>query len=247
MAERGRPDRRSFLGGGGFELRVTGRCLVEDLGEASATTPFADLVRHPIVAAFRNKHHTDPTTTRTVGPAAGARTLGRLGYGDDHRGAIWFDPEHGALWLCAAHDRHRSGDADDAFPYFDALIADDRIYPTVDDYEGLERDRGARLVEAIPTDAQALLERARAAPGTEVTGHVGPVRVRLTVVRVEDVADELFVAISMRHGDDAWLAAVLFGFRPDTDDFEVWRNETDLPTGELDRREPELGYSTVLP
>lgn len=246
MAARGRPDRGSFLGGGNFELRVTGRCLTEDLGEDEATL-FADLVGHSIVAAFRNKHHTDPATTRTVGPAAGERTLGRLGYGDDNRGAIWFDHEHGVLWLCAAHSRHRSGEPEDAFPYFDELIGADRIYPTVDDYEALERDRAARLVEAIPGHAQALLERARAAPGIEVTGQVGPVRVRLTVVRVVDVADELFVAVSMRHGDDAWLAAVLFGFRPDTDDFDVWRNETALPTGDLDRREPELGYSTVLP
>jgi hypothetical protein len=133
--------------------------------------------------------------------------------------------------LCAALARHRSGDPDDAFPYFDALIAADRIYPTVDDYDALERDRAARLVDAIPDDAQALLERARVAPGTEVIGQVGPVRVRLTVVHVEGVADELFVAISLRHGDDAWLAAVLFGFRPDTDDFAVWRNEAGLPTG----------------
>jgi len=29
--------------------------------------------------------------------------------------------------------------------------------------------------------------------------------------------------------------------------FGVWRNELALPTGELDRQEPELGYSTVLP
>lgn len=246
MAARGRPDRRSFLGGGDFELRVTARCLVEDLHE-DAATQFAELVRYPIVAAFRKKHHTDPTTTRTVGPTAGDRTLGRLAYGDDHRGTIWFDRQHNVLWLCAAHDQHRSGKPDDAFPYFDQLIGADRIYPTVDDYEALERDRAARLVDAIPADAQALLEQARATPGTQVIGKVGPVRVRLTVVQVVGVADELFVAISMRHSDDVSLAAVLFGFRPDTDDFEVWRNETSLPTGELDRREPELAYSTVLP
>lgn len=246
MAARGRPDRGSFLGGGDFELRVTERCLVEDLRE-DPSAPFADLVRHPIVAAFRNKHHTDPTTTRTVGPAAEDLTLGRLGYGDEHRGAIWLDTEHGVLWLCAAHDRHRSGQPNDAFPYFDSLIATERIYPTANDYVALESDRADRLVDAIPADAQALLDRARAAPGIEVVGQVGPVRTRLTVVRVEGVADELFVAISMRHGDDAWLAAVLFGFRPDTDDFSVWRNEATLPTGELDRQEPELGYSTVLP
>lgn len=246
MAARGRPDRGSFLGAADYELRVTARCCTEDLHER-AGAPFAELAGHPIVAAFRNKHHNDPTTTKTVGPAAGALTLGRLGTGDDDRGAIWFDREHGVLWLCAAHGRHRSGQADDSFPYFGSLMAADRMYPTGDDYEALERDRSDRLAEAIPGDAQALLERARAAPGVELTGQVGPVRVRLVVVRVEDVADELFAAISMRHGDDAWLAAVLFGFRPGTDDFGVWRNEIALPTGELDRQEPELGYSTVLP
>lgn len=246
MATRGRPDRGSLLGAGGYELRVTARCRTEDLGEAKGTQ-FADLVTHPIVAAFRNKHLADPTTTRTVGPASGDRTLGRLGYGDDHRGAIWFDKESDVLWLCAAHGRHRSGRADDAFPYFDRLIAENRIYPTADDYEALELDRAARLAEGIPVDAQELLKRARSLPGIEVAGRVGPVRVRLVVVRVDDVADELYVAVSMRQGDDAWLVAVLVGFRPDTDDFEVWRNETKLPTSELDRHEPELGYSTVLP
>ena len=246
MAARGRPDRGSFLGAADYELRVTARCCTEDLHEAEATT-FADLVGQPIVAAFRNKHHADPTTTRTVGPAAGARTLGRLGTGDDYRGAIWFDREHDVLWLCAAHGRHRSGQTDDAFPYFDDLIGADRIYPTPGDYEALEQDRAARLVDAIPDDAQALLERARTTLGVELSGQVGPVRVRLVVVRVEEVADELFVAVSMRHGDDLWLAAVLVGFRPDTDDFDVWRNEMALPTGALDRQEPELGFSTVLP
>lgn len=246
MATRGRPDRGSFLGTADYELRVTARCCTEDLHESEGTT-FADLVSHPIVAAFRNKHQANPTTTRTVGPASGARMFGRLGTGDHHRGAIWFDQDGGVLWLCAAHDRHRSGQADDAFPYFDELIAAGRIYPTVDDYEALEQDRAARLVDAIPDDAQALLEQARVAPGVELMGQVGPVRVRLVLVRVEDVADELFVAVSMRHGDDLWLTAVLAGFRPDTDDFDVWRNEMELPTGELDRQEPELGYSTVLP
>lgn len=246
MAGGGRPDRGSYLGGGEFELRVTGRCLEEDLQDAPLA-PFADLLRHPIVSALRSKHSTDPTTTRTVGPAAGDDTLGRLGYGEDHRGAIWFDREHGVLWLCAAHGKHRSGAVDDAFPYFDKLIAERRIYPTADDYEALNRDRAARLIDAIPSDAQELVARARSAPGVELTGSVGPVRVRLVVERVEGVADELFLAVSMRHGDDAWLAAVLVAFRPDTDDFGAWRNESRLPTTELDGREPELGYSTVLP
>lgn len=242
----GRPDRGSYLGGAVYELRVTGRCLTEDLDEGTAPS-FADLLRHPIVSALRNKHADDPTTTRTVGPAAGDDSLGRLGYGDDHRGAIWFDRRHDVLWLCAAHDKHRSGSPDDAFPYFDRLITEGRIRPTPGDYEALERDRAARIVDAIPDDAQRFVAEARAAPGTELTRSVGPVRVRLVIQRVEGVADELFVAISMRHGDDAWLAAVLVGFRPDVDDMGVWRNETRLPTTELDGREPELAYSTVLP
>jgi len=73
------------------ELRITQRCLVEDLGYDAMST-FADASSHPIVRAFENQRSGNPIGTKTVGPAAGERTLYRIGYGHNHRGATWYDP-----------------------------------------------------------------------------------------------------------------------------------------------------------
>src|SRR5713226_9451120 len=56
-----------------YDLRITQRCLVFDLGVESTTT-FSDARAHPIVRAFENQRAANPIGVRTVGPAAGEFT-----------------------------------------------------------------------------------------------------------------------------------------------------------------------------
>jgi hypothetical protein len=86
-----------------------------------------------------SKRETTPVGAKTVGPAAGDRSLHHLGIGNDHRGVTWWDAAAQVVWLCA-YGLHRSGEPDDAFHYFDQLLDSGSIYPTPADYEWLEND-----------------------------------------------------------------------------------------------------------
>ena len=119
-------DRGSYLAIAGCDIRVTSRCLAEDLGRDDAS-PLEGLAGLPIIRGLCGKHDRDPSFVDTVGPAAGARTLGTLQYGNGHRGAVWLDRPNNGFWLCA-HRLHRSGTADDAFPFFMSLLALDQLY-----------------------------------------------------------------------------------------------------------------------
>src|SRR5581483_1459751 len=95
-----------------YELRITQRCLRDDLGMPPNAT-FGDALAHPVVQAFRNQRRQSPVGTKTIGPAAAANTIYRLGHTDDHRGATWHDEANRVVWLCA-YRRHRSGEPADA-------------------------------------------------------------------------------------------------------------------------------------
>jgi hypothetical protein len=227
----------------GHELRVTKRCLVEDLNESPAE-PFGELVeRHGMVRAFRRERRAATAGPDTIGPAGGDRPLSVLRHTHDWRGATWFEPDQAVVWLCECSGRHRSGEPDDAFRYIQALRDDDRIWPTDDDYEALEADRGQQFAAFVVTDAAALLATARAAPETEQVAIIGlqPVAV---VVRVVETMEETFVAISGLRLSLSMLQLLLVSLYPDRG-FEDWRSERRLPTRELDRVSAELCFSIV--
>jgi hypothetical protein len=237
--------RGSYVADGDYDVRVTERCRREDLG-VDPDQPLEGLAEHEIVKALCHKHEHDPTPPDTVGPVAGELSLGVLRYGHDHRGATWFDrPNEAALWLCA-YRFHRSGQDDDAFPYFEELRDADRIYPTNADRVRLFHDPAVRLVDAIPTDAERLVQEASARAGTEVRGKLGPLAVRLVVTEVDELR-ELHAAISMRGSDPDLLTLALVGLCPEPDELGDWRPVAELPTGPLDPVSVELGYSCLLP
>jgi hypothetical protein len=159
------------------------------------------------------------------------------------RGATWFEPDSAVVWLCACSGRHRSGEPDDAFRYIEALRDTDRIWPTDDDHEALEADRGQQFATFVVTDAPALLAAARAAPETEQVAIIGlePVTV---VVRVVETMEETFVAISSLRLTLSFLQLLLVSLYPDRR-FEEWRHENRLPARELDRVRAELCFSIV--
>ncbi len=221
------------------ELRITQRCLVEDLGYDAMST-FADASSHPIVRAFENQRSGNPIGTKTVGPAAGERTLYRIGYGHNHRGATWYDPPKQAVWLCA-YRLHRSGSPDDAFPYFQELTREGRIMPTVEDYQALFADRGRRFAETVHEDAQALLARARSSPGIEQIGVLGGEERTGVVVEVVETLEETYVAFSVARIDPSRLVLILAAFYPDMA-FGDWALAASLPTRPLRTSEAEVCY-----
>lgn len=165
-----------------IELRITERCLVEDL-QLPPDMCFKEAVRQPIVKAFVAKRSQVPVSGKTVGPKRGERTLYHLGVGNTHRGATWHDTAHQVVWLCG-YGFHRSGEPRDAFQSFKRLLQDDRMHPAEADYRRLIVDRQWRFIETAPGHAAAVRQAAMSHPGTIQAGSLGhrvPVRIVLNV------------------------------------------------------------------
>lgn len=231
------PHRGSFFYGD-WELRITERCLLEDL-EVDSGTPFGDLLSREIVKAFVGDRASTPEGGKTVGPPAGEKTLYRLGYGDDHRGATWYDPVDKVVWLCAYHGRHRSGAVNDAFPYFDELIQQGRIKPTEEDYVRLFQERDERFVDLVRVDAQALLKTARQSPGEELSGVVGGEATVGVLVEIVETLSETYVAFLVDEVTYERFVLLLEAFYPGSTFFD-WEEVRSLPTREL--RDGEFCY-----
>jgi hypothetical protein len=191
-----------------------------------------------MVQAFDSQRAANPVGAKTVGPFAGQKTVYHLGRGHDHRGATWHDAIDKVVWLCA-YRRHRSGEADDAFPYFHSLIAAGRIYPTEEDYELLIQQRSERFVDTLYDDAQALLARARANPGAEEVGVLGGEEATGVLVEVVETLEETYVAFSVSHMDDARLVLILEAFYPDAA-FSNWEFVAQFPARPLRENDGEI-------
>src|SRR4051794_4167251 len=110
-----------------WELRVTRRCLTEDLGRATDTTLEA-IQDVEIVKAFIKKR-SDRTDDRSqITPLTCGEDVWVLARGNDHRAATWYDEHEQVVWLLA-YGLHRSGETDDFFPYCKGIDADDRLLP----------------------------------------------------------------------------------------------------------------------
>jgi hypothetical protein len=229
---------RAFLCGE-WELRITVRCLGEDLGFAPGTS-FAEALGHPIVRAFRNRRRVSTVDTKTIGPAAGDETIYRLAHGHRHRGATWYDEPNRVVWLCA-YAYHESGAEDDAFPYFRELMSNGRLGPTDVDRGALDEDRAERLAQALPETAQQLLADARDHPDQEVRRTVGNFRMGV-VIKVVETLEETFVAI-VGTRSFAEIAVVLASFY--RAEIGEWTPEARLPTRELDLAHFESCWSIL--
>jgi len=230
----------SYVCDAGHELRVTSRCQLEDLRE-SESRPFEQLLRHEIVEALQAKRAGKTDDTKTVGPVAGPRTLYRLARGHDHRGATWFDQKHNVVWLCG-YSHHRSGEPDDAFPYFRGLLAAGRLYPEPIDFIAFEEERSVRLAATFVHDAQELLASARAHPAVLHTGYLGPAPVGV-YIEILETLEETYVVLSLFDVNPAWLSLILNGFYP-TRLFDDWK-PSDLPARTLNVDRAEICYSIL--
>lgn len=224
-----------------YELRITRRCLEDDL-EYFGETPFEELEQHEIVKAFVKRRSDGPTNTREVAPLSSGKRVYRLSYGDRHRGATWYDERHRVVWLLG-YAQHEFQSRGDAFPYFKELDADGRLLPGPADYEALLRGRDSRLQSEIGADAKRLLREARETPGREVVGILGgAVEVTVAVTSVESLA-ELHVAVQMvglAKEHFVIALAALFEER----DFEEIETAEAMPGRAL--RPGELGFRALL-
>jgi hypothetical protein len=194
-----------------YELRVTNRCLSEDLHRPVAD-PFREIANHEIITAFINRRRSSPENTRQVSPLSTGRTVYRLAYGERHRGATWHDEVNGVVWLLA-YAQHEFEGAGDAFPYFKQLDAEDRLLPTAEDYEALFGARAARFAEVVAHDCAALLEAARASPGVEVVGHVADLEISVAIDIAESL-EEINVAFKLHQLTPENLAVLLAALFP---------------------------------
>ena len=161
MAASDRSHLRSFVCVLGHELRITRRCLTDDVND-SCDALFDELVaRHGIIRAFKRERRSATSGTDTLGPSGGERPLTVLRHTNNWRGVTWFEEKAAVVWLCACA-RHRSGQPNDAFPRFESLREAGYIWPTDDDYEALAADRGEQFAAFVVTDAPRLLASARA-------------------------------------------------------------------------------------
>ncbi len=220
-----------------YELRITERCLVEDFG-LSSNSSFEEALKHPIVQSFVEKRKDDPGSGKTVGPAAGKKTLYHLGRGHDHRGATWFDRRNGVVWLCG-YGLHRSGEPDDAFQIFQALIEADQIRPKNADYRRLGRDRVGRLVELGPDHGEASVKQAVAElDEIKTISLAGQVSVRVAARVIDDIL-EVCIAFPWKDLNHDQILFVVRCFAGSSND--MWENSGTLADQPL--AEGELGFT----
>lgn len=232
----------SYLCSKGHELRITLRCRSEDLGDAG-DLPFEELTtRHSMVKAFVRERALETAGTDTLGLGATDRPLTVLRHTHHWRGVTWFDASTGVVWLCACAT-HRSGQSDDAFPYFEDLRRSGRIWPTDDDQFALERDRRSQFSALVTREAPALLASARSAPNHEYVARIGDVKMGI-LVRSVDTIEETFLALPMGKMLPDEFQLLLVALYPDRP-FEDWSCEDRLPTRNLDQTKAEMCFSIV--
>jgi hypothetical protein len=162
-------------------LRVTRRCLLEDLefGEPDFVAPLEELAqRRPIIRAFLTQRRERPVGQETI-QGLTSKIVAYSLHAGEVRGLTWHHETGGVVWLLAARF-HRSGKADDAYPYFRTLDAKARLLPTRDDLQALAQEQTNTLARSLLSDVRRLRREAESQPENVIRGEVGGrIRVRL--------------------------------------------------------------------
>jgi hypothetical protein len=203
-------------------LRITERCLVEDLGASVDDGDDLDALanKNPIVRAFIDRRSQSPTGQETVEGLTARIVAFSLHSGED-RGLTWHHEPGDTVWLLAAAF-HRSGKRDDAYPYFRQLGADHRLLPTKGDIERLVASRNRNFARVLIEDVPKIIENMRRRPGQIFGGALGE-RVPIRAVWEDDDPPLLTVAISQRllPGElpvpAGYQLAIAAAFLPDAD------------------------------
>ena len=229
------------IGGGricdGWELRITARCLEEDLN-ADPAGDFSDL-SHNMVKALVRERSSSPTALAEVTGLRSGHTVHKLAHGEDLRGGTWFNDEYDVVWLLAA-GWHRNKAADDFYPYCQSLDAARRLFPTKSDYERMLRDRANWFAAAVRVEAPLVLLEARRNPGTEIQHTIGGEFGARIAVEVDDDVELIALAFDgncLTHYQK--VVAVLAAIDPGGE----WVSTTQLPGRELTAG--EIGFELI--
>lgn len=221
------------------ELRVTNRCLVEDLGAPENAT-LEDVSDHPIVRAFLRERRSKTTGTRNVGQLSSGHEIWVLTQGQRHRGGTWFEEGRSIVWLVAA-GHHESGSENDFFPYCQELDKARRLAPSESDYEGLFVDQDARFAARILIDAPLLRKRAEEERG-EVSGSIGGRFGVAVAIEVADDLQEMTVAFDLRSvGVRQHVPAILAALEADAE----WEFADRMPSRPLEHYEQAFSHMSI--
>lgn len=210
-----------------YELGITRRCIVEDLG-CSEPFPSLDALADDfqIVDAFVKQRSQSP-----IGPEAIQGFVSKIVpyslHAGRERGLTWHWESQGIVWLLAARF-HTSGKPDDAYPYFRELDAKGRLLPATVDLAALEEARAVDLARELLSVGPRLRREALENAGVPVAiTLVG----RIDLRAVSDAEDPrlMTVAVTMRvrpgnatlpdHWLEAIAAAIIQGSPPDEIEF----------------------------
>lgn len=217
-----------------WELRVTRRCLVEDL-EVDVDSSFEDLLGIAIIKAFVKKRAQRTDDTRQVSPLTCGKPVWVLARGSDHRAGTLFDEAERVVWL-VAYRRHRSGAADDFFPYCKALDTEGKLLPDAPDYEGLLRDRDVRFAFAIRIEAPLILKKARTS-GIEQRATIGGSYGVCVALEAADDLEAISVAFKAGTVPRDYIPIVLAAFKAGH-----WDAAYSMPSRELQQDECAFTY-----
>jgi hypothetical protein len=200
-----------------WALRITQRCLTEDLGQPAEASveAAANVDHHHLVRAFVTERG---QTTHGPDPLKCAWEMGAPVFTIHHgtsRGATWHHEALNVVWLLGIADAHN-------YDHLCDLAASDRLMPVAADVERLVADQAPTFARALIEEVPALIELARANAGQIIEGLVAgsvPVRLRMDP---DGRAPLLTVAIDQRLRPDGvllpggWLARLAMSFFPDT-------------------------------
>lgn len=221
-----------------WELRITGRCLSEDLN-ADGNADFEDVVGLKIVRAFVRERRNRIEGGREVSPLQCGCKAFVVAHQHDLRGATIHDPHEEVVWLVAA-GLHRSGQAGDFYPYCKELDAEERLLPTPEDVERLIRERDRRFVQAVALEAPGILATARAKPGEHRHLLGGDVHAAITVEVVPGI-EAITIAFQFDAIDWDSVPVLLAAFHPSPN----WEPAAAMPSRPL---EPgEVAMTVLIP
>jgi hypothetical protein len=213
------------------ELRVTQRCLIEDLEGRKGST-LEDVAQHPIVRAFLRERRKKTAGTREVGQLHSGKKIWVLTQAQRHRGGTWFEAKRDIVWLVAA-GHHESGSKNDFFPYCRRLDKEGKLAPSKEDYTALFLAQRERLAARILIDAPLLRKQARDSGG-EVSGQIGGKFGVHVAIEVAGEIEEISVAFDLRSLEDPrYMWGILGALEADGE----WEAAEKMPSRSLEHYE----------
>lgn len=227
------------------QLRITRRCLREDLGRDDGSE-FETVTDHPIVKAFVRERKKKFEGSSSVEPIQSGKVISVVRHQHEHRGGTWHDELHREVIWLVAYGRHESGVPGDFFPRCKDLDKAGVLLPTAEDYESLYRDRNLRLARMLQVEPPLLLKRARESRQEE-HARIGGVYGTAVSVEFADEIEALSVAFDTRSEDFyRTLPVILAAFVP-TASLDEWDDLTRMPSRDLEEHEIAFSYIGEIP